>query len=247
MSRRLVALAFAAVLPLAAPAPAHALSQNCDQCADLPRLYRELLEQEFLRNKFNSWIREAYYPVSIEAMQASAAKALDTAANGNLYGDLGRPQTVGGQGVASAAPAFGTDTSTKDCRLVEYVKDKDGKTTQRPVTPQQVRAKLCKPLADYTLAHEGQHQKTCRAGKLNTVEEFALDDRDAYQAGVAVLRAHIADLARKCSWRGSVNERDKSVNERKPDGTDVVPTPKEIASLKDATKTKAALLGRGKR
>jgi hypothetical protein len=238
MLRRLVALAFAAALPLAVPAPVHALSKNCDQCADLPRLYRELLEQEFLRNKFDSWVREAYYPVSIEAMQSSAVKALDAAASGNLYGDLGRPQSGGGQGGASAAPAYGTDT--KDCRLVEYVKDKDGKTVQRPVTPEQVRAKLCKPLADYTIAHEGHHQQTCRAGGLKKVEEFVKDDRDAYQIGVNVLRAHIAKLARDCSWSGSVNEK-------RPDGSAVVPTPKEIASLKDATKTKAALLGRGKR
>ena len=53
----------AATLPAA-----RALSPGCDQCADLPTLYRELLEQEFLRNRFERWIREAYFPISIDAI-----------------------------------------------------------------------------------------------------------------------------------------------------------------------------------
>jgi len=175
VSRHLLAV-LALALPLAAtpPRPAAALSPGCDQCADLPALYRELLEQEFLRNRFDRWVREAYYPVSIEAMQSAAVSALDAAMSGDLYGVLAPPKSGGGGG--GAAPAYGTDTSSSACRLVEYVTGKDGKTSQRPVTPEQVRAKLCKPLADYTLAHEGHHQATCRAGGLKTVEQFVQDE-----------------------------------------------------------------------
>ena len=233
--RLLVALAVVAALPLSAPAPAHALSRNCDRSSDLPALYRELLDQEFLRNKFDRWINEAYYPISIEAMQASAASALNAAMSGDLYGVL-KPRGAGGS--ASAAPAFGTET--KNCGLIEYVKDASGKTVERPVTPQQVRSKLCKPLADHTLAHEGHHQKSCRDGKLQTVAEFARDDRDAYQAGVTVLRAYIADLARRCSWSGSTAAT-------RPDGSAVVPKPAEIFEIKGAVARKADLLGRGQR
>ncbi len=238
MIRRLLAtFAVAAALPLAAATPTHALSKNCDMCSDLPGLYRELLDQEFLRNKFDRWISEAYYPRSIEAMQASAASALSAAMSGDLYGVL-KPRGAGGSGSASAAPAFGTET--KNCGLIEYVKDRNGKTIERPVTPQQVRAKLCKPLADHTLAHEGHHQASCRSGKLKTVEEFARDDRDAYRAGVAVLRAYIADLARRCSWSGSTAAT-------RPDGSAVVPKPAEIFEIRSAVARKADLLGRGQR
>jgi len=66
------------------------------------------------------------------------------------------------------------------------------------------------------------------------------DDRAAYQAGVAVLRQHIADLARKCSWSGSINAR-------RPDGTATVPTPQQISDLKSATKSKSNLLKRASR
>ena len=238
MNRRLLAV-LVLCLPFAAgaPPPARALSPNCDQCADLPALYRELLEQEFLRNRFERWIREAYYPVSIDAMQSAAVSALNGAMSGDLYGVLAPPRTGGG-GTGSAAPAYGTDTAS--CGLVQYVTDRDGKKSQRAVTPEQVRSKLCKPLAEYTLVHEGHHQQTCRAGGLKSVEQFVKDDHEAYQAGVAVLRKHIADLARKCSWSGSTNAR-------KPDGTDTVPTPAQIASLKDATRTRAGLLGRATR
>jgi hypothetical protein len=237
-SRLLAFLVLCLPLAVAVPSSAQAMSRGCDQCADLPTLYRELLEQEFLRNRFDRWIREAYYPASIDAMQSSAVKSLDAAMSGDLYGVLAPSRSAGGS--ISAAPAYGTDPNSSSCQLVEYGKDKDGKTTQRPVTPEQVRATLCKPLADYTLAHEGHHQATCRAGGLKTVEQFVQDDRAAYQAGVAVLRQHIADLARRCSWSGSTNAR-------RPDGTATVPTPQQISDLKSATKSKANLLNRASR
>jgi hypothetical protein len=236
-----------AIVLLTSTLPSHA-SPGCDQCADLPMLYRELLEQEFLRNRFERWIREAYYPVSIAEMRAAAIRDLNRATSGDLYGALAPPQAGGPPtGAPSAAPAYGTDTSTKECRLVEYVKDRNGNDIERPVTPEQVRKKLCAPLAEYILAHEGHHMNSCRAAwdsggdrKLGTVEFFVQDDRDAYQAGVAVLRQHIAALARKCAWTGSTSNR-------KPDGTQVVPTPHEVTTLQNNTVARARLLKRATR
>ncbi len=237
MNRRLLVVFICGLMmAAAAPPPARALSPGCDQCADLPALYRELLEQEFLRNRFDRWVREAYYPISIAEMQRIAVNALNAAMAGDLYGVLAPTGT--GAATGGAAPAYGTDLEA--CGLVQYVKDKDGKQVQRPVTPGQVRSALCKPLAEYTLVHEEHHQKTCRAGGLKTVEQFAKDDREAYQAGIGVLRRHIADLAGRCGWSGSSSGT-------KPDGTATVPTPPQIASLKDATKAKANLLNRATR
>ena len=226
----------AATLPAA-----RALSPGCDQCADLPTLYRELLEQEFLRNRFERWIREAYFPVSVDAMQRTATDALSTAMSRDLYGVLAPLKTAGG---SQAAPAYGTDMNTRDCGLVEYVKDAKGNATARPVTSDQVRKKLCAPLAQYTLAHEAHHQASCRASwaagdakKLGSVEFFVQDDLAAYQAGIAVLREHIAGLAKKCSWTGSTGAR-------KPDGTATVPTPAQITQLESHVKSTSKLLQR---
>ncbi len=226
----------------AALAPtARAMSPGCDQCADLPKLYRELLEQEFLRNRMERWIREAYYPVTVDEMQRAATDALSGAMSRDLYGVLA-PTRAGGAG--KAAPAYGTDMNSKACGLVEYMTDSSGKTSTRPVTADQVRKKLCPPLAEYTLVHEARHQASCRASwgagdtkKLGTVEFFVRDDLAAYQAGIASLREHIASLAKKCSWSGSTNAR-------RPDGTATVPTPAQVTQLESQVKSKAKLLQR---
>jgi len=241
MKRWLFLLALA--LSTAIAPDARALSPGCDQCADLPTLYRELLEQEFLRNRFERWIREAYYPVTVDEMQRSATDALSGAMSRDLYGVLAPAKSAGG-GKPQAAPAYGTDMNSKACGLVEYVKDKAGNTSSKPVTADQVRKKLCAPLAQYTLAHEEHHQASCRAAwesggakKLSTVEFFVHEDLAAYQAGIAALREHIASLAKKCSWSGSTNAR-------RPDGTATVPTPAEISKLEGSAKAKSKLLQR---
>ena len=219
---------------------APAAAAGCDKCSDLPKLYRELLEQEFLRNRFDRWVKEAYYPVSVDAMQQSAADQLGVAMRGGLYGSLTTNSGSGGQG--SAAPSYGTDLNNKSCALVEYVKDAQGDQTQRPVKPEQVRSKLCAPMAEFVLAHEGHHQASCRAAyaagrtaQFGTTEFVAKDDVEAYQVGIAVLRDHIAKLAWQCGWSGSTNAR-------RPDGTTTVPTPDQVAELKNATRQQAALL-----
>ncbi len=237
----LISITCAALACLVTATPASAAA-GCDKCSDLPRLYRELLEQEFLRNRFDRWVKEAYYPVSVEAMQQSAADQLGAAMRGGLYGPLKTDSGPGGKG--GAAPSFGTDLNNKSCALVEYVKDAQGKQVQRPVTPEQVQKKLCAPMAKFVLTHEGHHQASCRAAyaaggaaKFGTTEFVAKDDVEAYQAGIAVLRDHIAELARKCGWSGSTNAR-------RPDGTSTVPTPDQVMELKNATKKQAALLKR---
>jgi hypothetical protein len=227
---------------LAAP-PATAKAPSCDECRDLPRLYRELLEQEFLRKLFDSWIKQSYYPGTVGTMQKAAQSQLNAAMQGNLYGPLAGAQGGGG-GDGGAAPAYGTNLNSKACQLVEYYVDKDGEEQQRPVTPEQVRARHCPQVADFVLAHEQKHQEKCRSSwketgsdKFITVEYIAADDREAYQTGIAVLRQHIAKLARDCGWGGSTNAR-------KPDGTMTVPTPQEILELKDKVKRNAGKLQR---
>ena len=240
--KSLISALCAALACLITTASAPAAAAGCDKCSDLPRLYRELLEQEFLRNRFDRWVKEAYYPVSVEAMQQAAADQLGAAMRGGLYGSLKPAGGGGGQG--GAAPSYGTDLSKKSCALVEYVKDAQGNQTQRPVTPEQVRKKMCAPMADFVLAHEGHHQASCQAAyaagqtaQFGTTEFVARDDVEAYQVGIAVLRDHIAKLARQCGWSGSTNAR-------RPDGTTTVPTPDQVAELKNATRQQAALLQR---
>ena len=238
----LISITCAALACLVTTTPASAAVAGCDRCSDLPRLYRELLEQEFLRNRFDRWVKEAYYPVSVAAMQQSAADQLGAAMRGGLYGPLKTDSGPAGNG--AAAPSFGTDLNSKSCALVEYVKDAQGKQVQRPVTPEQVHRKLCAPMAKFVLTHEGHHQASCRAAystgataQFGTTEFVAKDDVEAYQAGIAVLRDHIAVLARECGWSGSTNAR-------RPDGTSTVPTPDQVVELKNATRTQASLLKR---
>ncbi|MBL8700319.1 MAG: hypothetical protein JNK67_18230 [Alphaproteobacteria bacterium] len=241
--KRLSCLLVACLLLIA---PARALSPGCDRCSDLADLYRELLEQEFLLRRFDRWIREQYFPVTVEEMQRVALRDLNTAMSGDFFGVLGAPGGGGsGDGATPvAAPAYGTDMSTKDCRLVEYTTGKDGKTTTRPVTPEDIRKKHCTPMAEYLIAHEGHHQQSCRAAwsqgkekQLQSVGFFVQDDRDSYQAGVAVLRKHIAELARRCAWSGSTSAV-------KPDGTQVVPTPQQVGDLQRNTAARGRMLRR---
>jgi len=235
-----------AMLTLVLGCAATQAAPGCDRCEDLPQLYRELLEQEFLRAKFQSWIDQAYYPTSISSMQKQAASALTQAMKGDLYGVLAPPKDGTGASGA-AAPSFGTVISGGSCQLVEYVPQGEGKDpVPQPVTEQKVKDKLCKPLADFTLAHENSHIQSCTAARqsgdksVETVEWFVRDDVKAYEAGVKVLREQIAALARKCQWTGSTNLR-------KPDNSMVVPTPEQITTLSQNAKAKAGAMRRASR
>jgi hypothetical protein len=224
---------FVAVALLVASFPGRpSAATGCSECADLPNLYRELLEQEYLRNRFESWIKQQYYPRSVSELQRAARDQLTNAMrNGSLYGAV-TPAAAAGGGGSGAAPAFGTDLSSRNCGLYEITFDDQGNEIHTPTTPQKIREKLCKAKADFVLAHEGHHQASCReawrtgqSAKLGTVEWFVQNDRDAYQAGIAVLREYIAELASNCAWKGSTNKT-------KPDNTKTVPTPDQINELK---------------
>jgi hypothetical protein len=224
---------------------------DCSKCSDLPMLYRELLEQEFLRNLFESWIKQDYYPRSTDEIKASAERQLSNAMRQKtkLYGVLA-PQ--GGGTGGAAAPAYATDLSTRECKLLEYVtctKDSGTKKESKvqvpfPTTEADVRARHCKPIADYLIKHEGHHQDQCaknwkqsKSDAFITPEYVVKDDRDAYQAGIGLLRDSIAKLATECNWTGSTNAK-------RPDGTMTVPTPQQIQELKDNTRTKGLRLKR---
>lgn len=230
---------------LAKPPAAPAKPPTCNECKDLPRLYRELLEQEFLRNTFESWKKQQYYPRSVEESgKSELSKAMRGRGKGSLYGAVAPEQGGGGGG---AAPAYGTDQSTQACQLVEFYKDDHGEVQQRPTTEAKVRSENCKAIADFVMAHENHHRDDCKAnwGKSKsdsfvTVEYVVQDDIEAYQAGIGVLRDYIAALARQCGWTGSTNAR-------KPDGTTTVPTPEQINTLKDNVKAKASQLRRRSR
>lgn len=230
---------------LAKPPAAPAKPPTCNECKDLPRLYRELLEQEFLRNTFESWKKQQYYPRSVEESgKSELSKAMRGRGKGSLYGAVAPEEGSSGGG---AAPAYGTDQSTQACQLVEFYNDDHGEVQQRPTTEAKVRSENCKAIADFVMAHENHHRDDCKAnwGKSKsdsfvTVEYVVQDDIEAYQAGIGVLRDYIAALARQCGWTGSTNAR-------KPDGTTTVPTPEQINTLKDNVKAKASQLRRRSR
>lgn len=228
---------------------------DCNTCAELPMLYRELMDQETLLAVTRSWIAQDYYPASISEMKRV------------LVGSISNPSGAGGAsaGGGEAAPAFGIDMASAACALVAYVevrdrdgnpvKDKDGKTKyeEKPITDKQVRARHCKPVADFLLAHEGHHRSSCKTlwgsgrgsmmtdpGSAAAVEFFVKDDAQAYEAGVAVLRRHIADLALRCGWDGSTNRI-------RPDGLITVPTPPQIEELRKNIANKARNLERSTR
>ena len=40
-------------------------AQGCDRCKDLPFLFPELMQQEYLRDQFESYIKQSYYPPTV--------------------------------------------------------------------------------------------------------------------------------------------------------------------------------------
>ncbi len=225
-------------------------AKPCNECKDLPYLFRELMEQEFLRDQFNSYVKQAYYPPTVQQMYSTVERRFNEAFYSTKGTSTGATPAAGGGGGA----AFGTRSWRKECDLVEFQKgangeqllDKDNNPLVKPVTPQQVHAKECKAIADHVLKHEGHHQKSCKdthkSGKTDSwhsPEFVAKDEVEAYQAGVESLRETIANLAAQCRWTGSVRML-------KPDGTSVVPTKDQIEELKQNTKKTARSLKKKK-
>jgi len=226
--------------------------QSCDQCKDLPFLFRELMQQEYLREQFESYIKQSYYPPTVGQMYRNVEGRF----NDTFYSS-GKPgSSAGSTGAAEpkGGAAYGTRTWLPKCDLVEFAKDEKGNQllddnknpVVKPITPQQIRAKECKAVADHVLDHEGHHQESCRvthrqgtADLWNNPEFVAKDEVEAYQKGIASLRETISKLARECHWDGSVKLL-------KPDGTSVVPTREQIEELKNNTRKVANTLRKRK-
>jgi hypothetical protein len=226
---------------------------SCDQCKDLPFLFRELMQQEYLRDQFDSYVKQAYYPPTVGQMYTTVEKRFNT----TFYSSAESAASPGSADAAKPAggAAFGTRTWLKNCDLVEFVKDANGNQVLdekknpvvKPITQQQIRGKECKAIADHVLTHEGHHQKSCRethdngtANSWDNPEFVAKNEVEAYQKGIASLRETIARLSKECHWEGSTRTL-------KPDGTSVVPTKEQIEELKNNTRKVAKSLRKAKR
>jgi len=244
--RRLWRLVLAVVVVglLAQPADAVAKKRapTCNRCKDLPMLEAQLNQQQFLHDQFNDYLtykvptRPANYSGdggSLDYMIATVLAAF------NAY--LNSPAGGGG---GSGAAELGTDFD--NCKLVLYVKGKDGKNVIDPKTKKEktipfnesdYRSKNCKPIADYLLAHENQHVADCKSDHkdLSAWQNYAAYDVRAYAAGIASLRKSIAALAKECHWQGSNRNTKRMEGDME---VDVVPTPDEIKNLANAVKKK---------
>ena len=47
---------------------------SCNDCKDLPFLFKELMEQEYLRDQFDSYVKQSYYPPTVGQMYDSVTK-----------------------------------------------------------------------------------------------------------------------------------------------------------------------------
>ena len=228
------------------PAPA-----PCDKCSDLPKLTKELAEQQFLRDKFQEFIDWRLPPIAKDPgdKDKSPGELMRDWVTREFTRYLNSPE---GGGNGFGQPEMGTDLET--CKLVSYPKDdkgknltdKNGNPITCPVSKDDIKAMYCQPVADMILTHEGQHQKDCKANKkasppLDLAEwsNYAVYDVRGYTAGVANLRKSIAKLAKskQCGWKGSTNKTKKMPMPQGPGqkptdiDVDVIPTPQEIDTL----------------
>ncbi|HVO31484.1 MAG TPA: hypothetical protein VMV18_12130 [bacterium] len=227
------------LLPLMATAsllvPSLASAASCSDCKDLPRLEKELFEQEFLQQAFRQY---ANYEKNIPAKKGDETdvEALQRSVTADFNAWLHSP-AGGGNRNAHGGAAWGTG---RDCNLVIYLpgKNKDGSPKTAPfddAAQKKFRADNCDAITDYLLAHEAVHQKSCKDA-LDIFDDpriYAADDVRAYGAGIRSLRKYIRTLAESCGWEGSTSETKTDAAGNKED---VVPTMKRITSGKDALK-----------
>jgi hypothetical protein len=224
----------------------------CNRCSDLPRLNKELAEQQWLRDKFQEFIDWRLPPVAKPDDDAEKKKMGPTAlmvdwiqAAFDAY--LG---SAAGGGGGKGRATLGTDLAT--CGLVLYpadsknknLKDKDGNVITCPTTKAEIKSMYCPAVADYLLTHEGQHQIDCKNNKsssqpidLSDWRNYAPYDVRGYTAGIANLRKSIAAVSKSCGWKGSTNKTKKmpmppsGSDKRTETDVDVIPTPQEIDTL----------------
>jgi hypothetical protein len=223
------ALLVAGLLALPAAGAGKKKSPTCNRCKDLPMLEQQLFQQEFLRDQFNEYVirkvptRPADFQgdgTGLEYMRATIIAAF------NAY--LNSPAGGGG---GSGQAELGTDF--ENCKLVFYVKGKDGKNVIDPKTKKektvpfnedQYRAKNCKPIADYLLAHENQHVADCKSDPkdLSAWQNYAAYD-------VAPTRRD-QNLRASPSWPSATGRGRTAAEGRGGEDVDVVPTPDEVRS-----------------
>jgi hypothetical protein len=212
---------------------------RCERCSDLPMLEGQFFQQEFLRKAFEEYVN--WKLPSVPSGYEGTAKDFMVETITAAFSQYLNSPAGGGGGTAAAE--LGTDFDT--CTLVFYVKDAQGRNVIDPKTkkPKSIpfdenayRAKNCKAIADYLLAHENQHVADCKSQKrdLSSWLVYATYDARAYAAGMRNLRKSIAQLATRCGWEGSTHSTKKDA-----EGSDapVIPTPEEVKTLAHALKT----------
>jgi hypothetical protein len=210
---------------LAFVSQAHA-APRCDRCKDLPKLEKELFEQEYLQHEFREWaLGNRRLRPNGDPKDTAGTMRDQVIESFNAW--LKTP-AGGGKG-GNGRPELGTDWS--NCTLVLYVT----KTKTVPFDEKKYREQECKEIADYLLAHENKHVEQCKKNQATAVldvsyyMDYAAIDSEAYGAGIRDLRKTIAKLAKECGWQGSTNETKKNPDDGLDE--DVVPTKKEAAEL----------------
>ena len=229
------------------PAPA-----PCNRCSDLPKLTKELNEQQKLREEFQKYVDYKLPPYAKDPKNdPGATRRMRDDVEAIFTAWLNSP-AGGGGGFGQAE--MGTDVDS--CKLVRYPKDADGKNLKDKkgndivceVTKADIKEMYCPAVADMILTHEGQHQTDCQNNKKSSQKvdladwrNYAAFDVRGYTAGIANLRKSIAALAKskQCGWKGSTNQTKKmpmppapGTNDKKTDiDVDVIPTPQEIDTL----------------
>jgi hypothetical protein len=211
-------LALGIVIALAAPAFAAPI---CNRCGDLPKLEKELSEQEWLQHEFHQYALGNKWPRGGDSGDTAQAMRDQVIADMNAW--LKSP--AGGAKESNPGPALATDWS--DCTLV--------KTKKVPFDEKKFREQNCKEFADYLIAHENKHVEQCKKYPSSSgfdlfyYMNYAAMDTEAYGTGIRNLRTSMANLAKKCGWEGSNHNTKKNPEDHQEE--DVVPTKKQADEL----------------
>lgn len=186
---RLHPLSLSLVL-LSLPTAALAAPPACT-CKDLPAMVKEIIEQEYLGDKFRQW--SEYLPIGLTTPGRVQAKA-QAEFNAQFYPKGAGASAAGTQDGGHAA--LGTNYQSEGCDIGVYQYDKNGKPLNKegkqivplddagkpeggrkppkdnehylkPMTEEQYMksGKQCEALMRYPWIHEQHHQNTCKTLK----------------------------------------------------------------------------------